>query len=104
MENLPKNATMDFFLVLQQKKHHLYTCARIGMSTQVKKRLHKDKDMNAVLGMKTDFNSKSVNLGMISAMHTTIRQSFKKVTCPFKLIVIIIIVEWKYSLVLDKYM
>ena len=29
-------------------------------------------------------NQKSVNPGVISALHTTIRQSFKNVTCPFK--------------------
>ena len=29
-------------------------------------------------------NQKSVNLGIISARHTSNRQSFKKVTCPFK--------------------
>ena len=37
--------------------------------------------------MKTVVNHKSVNLGMISARHTTNRQSFKKVTCPFKLMI-----------------
>ena len=34
-------------------------------------------------GLKTVVKQKNVNLGMISARHTTNRQSFKKVTCPF---------------------
>ena len=35
--------------------------------------------------LKTVDNQKSVNLGMISARHTSNRQSFKKVTCPFNI-------------------
>ena len=39
---------------------------------------------NCVFWPETVVNQKSVNLGMISARHTANRQSFKKVTCPFK--------------------
>ena len=47
-------------------------------------RLSWHRHINAFFGLKTVVNQKSVNLGMISARHTTNRQSFKKVTCPFK--------------------
>ena len=40
--------------------------------------------LNAFFDLKTVVYQKSKNLGMISARHTTNRQSFKKVTCPFK--------------------
>merc|ERR1712105_555369 len=78
--------TMDpvLFLVLQQKNHHFYSCASVDGSTQAKKRLRWHRHINAFFGLKTVVDQKSVNLGMISARHTTNRQSFKKVTCPFK--------------------
>ena len=40
------------------------------------------RHINAFFDLKTDINQR-VNLGMISARHTTNRKSFKKVTCPF---------------------
>ena len=47
-----------------------------------KKRLCWHRHINAFFDLKTVVNQKSINLGMISARHTTIRQNFKKVTCP----------------------
>ena len=41
------------------------------------------QDYKCILRLENDFNQKSVNIGMISARHTTNRQSFKKVTRPF---------------------
>ena len=35
------------------------------------------------MNLKTNLNPKRVNLGTIVAMHTTYRQSFKIMTCPF---------------------
>ena len=49
-----------------------------------KKSLRWHRHINAFFGLKTVVNQKSVNLGMISARHTSNRQSSKKVTCPFK--------------------
>ena len=66
------------FWYYNQKKHHLDSCA--------KKRLRRHRHINAFFGLKMVVNQKSVNLGMISARHTTNRQSLKKVTCPFNLI------------------
>ena len=39
MGNLPNNATVDpvLFLVLEPKKHHLYSCASVDWSTLAKK-------------------------------------------------------------------
>ena len=85
MENLPKTQLWipSFFLVLQLKNHHLYSCA--GIDTYVFasiKRLRWHRHINAFFSL--EFNQKGVNQGMISAWQTTNRQSFKKVTCPFK--------------------
>ena len=77
---LAKNATMDpVFLVLKPKNPYFYGCADVDMSAPAKKGLRWHRHI------KTDFNQKSENLGMISARHTTKKQSFKKVTCPFKI-------------------
>ena len=43
------------------------------------------KGQVSFFGLKTVVNQKSANLGMISARHTTNRQSFKKVTYSFNL-------------------
>ena len=72
-----------FFLVLQPKNiPSIAVWAQTGLRWQ--KRLRWHRHINAFFGLKTVVNQKSVNLGMISARHTTNRQSFKKVTCPFK--------------------
>ena len=65
MGNLPKTLLwiLFFFLVLQPKNHHLYSCA--------KKRLRWHWHITFV-------HQKSVNLGMISARLTSDRHSFKK--------------------------
>ena len=60
-----------------------YSCAGVDTSTLPKKRLRWHWHVNAFFGLKTVVNQKSVNLGMISARHTTNRHSFQKVTCPF---------------------
>ena len=41
-------------------------------------KLTKNRDINAFFGLKTDLNQKSVDLRMISARHTIIRQIFNK--------------------------
>ena len=53
------------------RKVHLYACASVIF-------FFAGVDMSNV-----GFNQESVNLGMICARHTTNRQCFKKVTCPF---------------------
>ena len=68
------------------KQHHLYSCASVDKSTLAKKGLCWHRHINAFFGLKTVVNQKNVNLGMICTRHTTNRQSFKKVTCPFNLI------------------
>ena len=86
MENLPKNATMDpvLFLVLEPKNHHLYSCVSIDGSTLAKKKTTLKQAYKCIFRPEMAVNQKSVNQGMISARHTTNRQSFIKVTCPFK--------------------
>ena len=74
---LVKNATMHpvlFFSVLQPKIHHL-SYSDVGMSTPGIKTT--DRRINAFFHLKGDFTKKNVNLGTISAMHTTNRQGFK---------------------------
>ena len=72
----------SFFMVLQQLKHQ--SIAVRGKHVYAdKKRLRWHRHINAFFGLKTVVNKKSINLGMISARHTTNRQSFKKVTFPF---------------------
>ena len=71
---------------LQQKKHHLYSCTSMDMSNNGKKLTKKETTL--AQAYKCIFRpdgcyQKSV-LEMISATHTTNRQSFKKVTCAFK--------------------
>ena len=57
-----------------------------NLSNAGKKRLRWHRHINAFFGLKTVVIQKSIDLGMISARHTINRQSFKKVTCPFKVI------------------
>ena len=73
---LAENANMNLFflLVLESKNHHLYSYARVSMLTRV-------ENAGASTGILLFWfffrlKTKSVNLGMISAMHTTFRQSF----------------------------
>ena len=63
---------------LKTNKNEIYRRVYAG-----KKRLRWHRHIYAFFGLKTVSNPKSVNLGMISARHTTNRQSSKKVTCPF---------------------
>ena len=66
------------FFCISTKNHLLCCCARLGMSTQVKKDYtNTGIYVSSFLGLKTDFYQKSVNLGMINMLNT-IRQSFKK--------------------------
>ena len=44
------------------------------------------RDINAFFCLKTVVNQKSVNLEIIIAMYTTLRQSLKKMTCLFKIL------------------
>ena len=83
---LPKTLLwiMFFILFLQPISHHLYSCADVGLFKASKKRQVWHRYINAYFGLKTVFNQKGINLGMISAMHTSNRQTLKKVTCPFK--------------------
>ena len=67
-------ASCSFFSVLQPKIHHL-SYADVGMSTPGIKTT--DRRINAFFHLKGDFTKKNVNLGTISAMHTTNRQGFK---------------------------
>ena len=62
-----KLATLKLFSQLQPKHRQLYSSAHVD-----------------IVMRETDFNKKCVSLGMMNAMHTTKRQSFKKMTCPFK--------------------
>ena len=61
---------------------HIILCQRRRVYAG-KKRLRWHRHLNAFFDLKTVVNQKRVNLGMISARHTTNRQSFKKVTWPF---------------------
>ena len=79
------NATMDpvlLFGITTKKTSPLQLCQRRQVYAG-KKSLRWHRYINAFFGLKTVVNQKSVNLGMISARHTSNRQSFKKVTCPF---------------------
>ena len=75
---LAKNATMDpgFFLVVQPKIHHLYSCSGVDISTAAKKTTLAQA-FKCIFRPENGFNQKSVNLGMNSARHTTKRQNFK---------------------------
>ena len=73
----------SFFGITPKKPSLLQLCQRRRVYAG-KKNLRWHRHINAFFGLKTVVNQKSVNLGMISARHTTNSQSFKKVTCPFK--------------------
>ena len=70
---LAENANMNLFflLVLESKNHHLYSYARVSMLPRVE-----NADVSTGILFFFRLKTKSVNLGMISAMHTTFRQSF----------------------------
>ena len=62
---LAKNTTMDPVLLLfgiTTKNHHLYSCARIGMSTRGKKKEYSSTGIyNEFLCRKTDLNQNAHN-------------------------------------------
>ena len=67
-------------MVLQPKNHQL--CSSADARVEV---VNASRNVNAFFGLKTVVNKKkSVNLGIISTMHTIYRQSYKEETCPFK--------------------
>ena len=93
---LAKNATMDpvlFFLcVLQQKKTSPLAVLSLAYLRK-QKRIRWHRISMHFSASKRILIDKSFNLRVISAMFTTKRQSYKKVTCPFKYRVILSFIE-----------